>query len=58
MLQTTALTSRKFSNTSEYNNYITQLKRNNISFSTKIRKAKKNKPPEYSVEVLTETKPS
>ena len=58
MLQTTALTSRKFSNTSEYNNYITQLKRNNISFSTKIRKAKKNKPPEYSVEVLTETKSS
>lgn len=46
------LTSKKFSSTSEYNNYITQLKRNNMSFSTKIRKAKKNRPPEYSVEVL------
>lgn len=57
MFQTTALTSKKFSSTSEYNNYITQLKRNNISFSTKIRKAKKNKPPVYSVEVLTESKP-
>jgi len=46
------LTSKKFNNTVEYNNYIVQLKRNGISFSTKIRKAKKNRPPEFSVEVL------
>jgi len=49
------LSSKKFNNTMEYNNYITQLKLNQVSFSTKIRKAKKNRPPEYSVEVLPAT---
>lgn len=46
------LSSKKFNNTMEYNNYVTQLRRNNVSFSTKIRKAKKNRPPEYAVEVI------
>jgi hypothetical protein len=46
------LTSKKFNNSAEYNNYTTQLKLNNVSFSTKIRKAKKNRPPEYAVEVI------
>jgi hypothetical protein len=46
------LGSKKFSSVAEYNNYCVQLKRNNVSFSTKIRKGKKNRPPEYAVEVI------
>jgi hypothetical protein len=46
------LASKKFNSVAEYNNYCTQLKLNKLSFSTKIRKGKKNKPPEYSVDVL------
>lgn len=52
MLDIMTLSSKTFSRASEYNNYITQLKRQNVSFSTKIRKAKKNRPPEFTVEVI------